>query len=113
MICKTHDTAHVVSGSPPPLHRHPHLGTGNRSQEGKLKVGDRDLFAWRKVRLFHREGEVIPNKYVTKQVVQNIDVTSTISSQTTSLAKALATNLPPYSPKKMLLKSTIFSLMTT
>ena len=38
-------TAQVVTASPPPLHKHPHLGPGSRSHSR-----DRDVFAWRKVR---------------------------------------------------------------
>ena len=44
---QVHDSAQVVSLSPPPLHKHPHLR--GRSQSREARQEDRDVFAWRKV----------------------------------------------------------------
>ena len=44
---QVHDSAHVVSASPPPIHKHPHLGPRTRSHSREHE--DRDVFAWRKV----------------------------------------------------------------
>ena len=43
---QSQDSAHVVSLSPPPIHKHPHLRP--RSQELDLEE-EKGVFAWRKV----------------------------------------------------------------
>ena len=47
VYCTVLYCAKVVTASPPPLHKHPHLGPGSRSHSR-----DRDVFAWRKVSSF-------------------------------------------------------------
>ena len=42
------DSAHVVSLSPPPLHKHPHLRHRSRDRNTGLS-DDKEVFAWRKV----------------------------------------------------------------
>ena len=48
------DSAHVVSLSPPPLHKHPHLRARSQSREREEK----EVFAWRKVRGWRVVGSV-------------------------------------------------------
>ena len=85
---QAHDSAHVVSCSPPPIHKHPHLAPRSEAARNS-SCEDRDLFAWRKVIVvgmnggceegkYRCQGGTIPCLCVTKKVVQNIDVTSTI-----------------------------------
>ena len=42
------DSAHVVSLSPPPIHKHPHLRHRSRDRN-TAESDDKEVFAWRKV----------------------------------------------------------------
>ena len=53
---QVHDSAHVVSVSPPPIHKHPHLRQ-SRSHSREARPEDRDVFAWRKVNYLKLESK--------------------------------------------------------